>query len=436
MDNSSNQNFEKGTSSASSLLHGSKSESNLFSFHKSGVAMDTTSNSGLNAATSMQIVPDNRDLEDMVTSTPAPTASAVHDHQFQTPRRGAVFSKSSAGSSSKSSSKNCIRYVRSSSENTSRTPSSGPRLNPFDSHISVDRLHLPTCSPSVFSTVVSPSQEIMGSSASGSEKSIWTLDQQARLFPAQISDDSPWKQEAASSRLDQDTENRTQEALDLYFSQHHHVTTPEDVPLISVSSLQNRSSMGNSPNLTSAGLETAASQGADKSDTNYSSGSTSISYDQSQTCRSTQTWLTFPAILPSDLENMLIKYGLVNSTAPGEDTKTLAPSAIAWAKRNSNTSEGNISNSTLRRKLFAGMIQDDDDTDVDESDDGNDFSDDKDSKLPWTENKENCESTAMVVSPGKIMMTPNAQRIPSSPNKSVSTFNIKIYTRYILCSIY
>ena len=57
----------------SSLLHGSKSESNLFSFHKSGVAMDTTSN--LNAATSMQTMPNNNnDLEDMVTSTPAPTA--------------------------------------------------------------------------------------------------------------------------------------------------------------------------------------------------------------------------------------------------------------------------------------------------------------------------------------------------------------------------
>ncbi len=101
-------------------------------------------------------------------------------------------------------------------------------------------------------------------------------------------------------------------------------------------------------------------------------------------------------------------------------TGPLAPSAISWAKRNSNTSEGNISNSTLRRKLFAGMIQDDDDTDIDESDDANDFSDDKDSKLQWKEDKENCESTAMVVSPGKIMMTPNAQRIPSSPNKSVS----------------
>ena len=88
---------------------------------------------------------------------------------------------------------------------------------------------------------ISPSQETVSSASSGK---FWSLDQQARLFPAQISDDSPWKQEAASSRLDKDTENRTQEALDLYFSRHHNVTSPDDVPLITVSSLQNRSDIG------------------------------------------------------------------------------------------------------------------------------------------------------------------------------------------------
>ena len=87
----------------------------------------------------------------------------------------------------------------------------------------------------------SPSQEMVSTASSGK---FWSLDQQARLFPAQISDDSPWKQEAATSRLDKDTENRTQEALDLYFSRHHNVTTPEDVPLITASSLQNRSDIG------------------------------------------------------------------------------------------------------------------------------------------------------------------------------------------------
>jgi hypothetical protein len=49
----------------------------------------------------------------------------------------------------------------------------------------------------------------------------WSVDQQAHLFPAQISDDSPWKQEAIS-RLDPEAENQTQEAIDLYFSRHSH----------------------------------------------------------------------------------------------------------------------------------------------------------------------------------------------------------------------
>ena len=141
-----------------------------------------------------------------------------------------------------------------------------------------------------------------------------------------------------------------------------------------------------------------------------------------QTCRSTQTLFSLPTVLPPELENILVKYGLVNNAdsvqVPGEEIKTLAPSTIAWGKRNSNSSEGNISNSTLRRKLFAGMIQDDDDSDDDFEDD---FNDDKNSKV-LSDDKENCESTAMVVSPGKIMMTPNAQRIPSSPNKSVSLY--------------
>ena len=404
------QNFEK----TSSILHCSKSESNLLSFQKSvSGRMDTTNNfnPSTNLTQSVQSMSNsnNNELEDMVTSTPAQSAK-VQEHEFQTPQRRAVFLKSSTGSS-----KSRFRYVRSQSE-TSGTPSSVPRLNPFDSHL--DRLHLPTCSPSVFSIVVSPSQEAVSSSSSGK---FWSLDQQARLFPAHIADDSPWKQEAASSRLDKDTENRTQEALNLYFSRHHNVTTPEDVPLITVSSLQNRSDIGNSPDFTTSAISENVQD--DKSD---SSSATNISYDHGQTCRSTQTALSFPMVLPSALENMLVKYGLVDSAATSdEDIKILAPSSVAWGKR--NTSEGNISNSTLRRKLFAGMIHDDDEDDDDDDDthnndnfdDENDFTDIKSSKV-LSENKENCESTAMVISPGKIMMTPNAQKIPSSPNKSLS----------------
>ena len=54
------------------------------------------------------------------------------------------------------------------------------------------------------------------------------------LFPAKISEDSPWKQETATSRLDADTENSTQEAIDLYFSHHHKITSPEDLPRTNV----------------------------------------------------------------------------------------------------------------------------------------------------------------------------------------------------------
>jgi len=369
----------------------------------------------------MQSMP-SENLEDMVTSTPVPNAN--QDHDFQTPRRGVVFSRSS-GSSSKNGRRS--RLVRTSSE-ISRTPSSsgGPRVNPFDSHLSVDKLHLPTCSPSVFSIVVSPSQE--NSSNSGGK--FWSLDQQARLFPAHISDDSPWKQEAAVSRIDQ--EDKTQEAIDLYFKSHHNITTPEDVPLMTAKSFQERSrlmeSMGTSPNLTASEPQQQQQQppsqevmGEEKDNSTNAGSSTNVSYDQGQHCRSTQTCLSFPVMLPPDVEHLLSKYGLIDENLE-KGIKTLAPSSIAWgSRRNSGNivESGNISNSTLRRKLFAGMIPDDEaiaDSDED------DITGDINMRVLASDsggNKENCESTAMVISPGKIMMTPNAQRIPS-PNRSLS----------------
>jgi len=54
------------------------------------------------------------------------------------------------------------------------------------------------------------------------------------LFPAKISDESPWKQEMAISRLDADAENSTQEAIDIYFNQHHKITSPEELPRTNV----------------------------------------------------------------------------------------------------------------------------------------------------------------------------------------------------------
>lgn len=145
---------------SSSFLHASKSESNLFSF--SGISASHQ----MNAACSIQGISNSENIDAMVTSTPAPT---TQDHNFQTPRRNAFFPKSSGSSSNK-------RLIRTSSE-VSKTSSGSraPRINPFDSQISVEKLHLPTCSPSVFSIVVSPSQESVSVSLCYSKTSFLTI---------------------------------------------------------------------------------------------------------------------------------------------------------------------------------------------------------------------------------------------------------------------
>ena len=63
------------------------------------------------------------------------------------------------------------------------------------------------------------------------------------------------------SRLDADTENSTQEAIDMYFSHHHKITSPEELPRANVQndrgslSIQNNASqltmedLGGSPEL-------------------------------------------------------------------------------------------------------------------------------------------------------------------------------------------
>ena len=115
-------------STNSSVFHSSKSESNLF----------RSFTNGLNGASTL-------DQEQVLTST-----FSTSDNNFQTPVRGTTLLPKNQAR----------RFQRSSSHaGGSTTPSSGPRTNPFDSQLSMDRLHLPTCSPSVFSIVVSPSQE-------------------------------------------------------------------------------------------------------------------------------------------------------------------------------------------------------------------------------------------------------------------------------------
>lgn len=319
------------------------------------------------------------------------------------------------------------RRLRRGSSDPKRTPSSGPRINPFDSHLSTDRLLLPTCSPSVFSIVVSPSQE---ASTSGR---FWSLDQQAHLFPAQISDDSPWKQEMAVSRLDPEMEDKTQEAIDLYFSQHHKVTSPEELPSIARTvSLNNRSvameSVGNSPNLSCAtsksSREVSSVQESEpmKEDEDNADNSGSNSAAVAVCTQWTQTCLSFPPILPPEVEDIIATYSVFHEVQNNQPKPIMmsGSSLPVGGQRNNSVpplrlslramaEEGNLSASTLRRKLFAGMVEDDDD----------DNSDCDERSKPHEEDKENIASTVMSISPGKVILTPTATKVPS-PNRSLS----------------
>ena len=256
------------------------------------------------------------------------------------------------------------------------------------------------------------------------------------MFPAHISDDSPWKQEASSRKLDPEIEEKTQEAIDLYFSQHHTITTPEDVIPRSFAASQRSmliDSVGNSPNFANDPSRDSQRMEEDQKVEHSSSESNSLVTESSQISQSVQTWLSFPPILPTELETVLAKYGITEH--PNEGTKTICPSSKPWSSRPNivrEESQSNMSNSTLRRKLFAGMIGDDETFDSEEEveeegDERNDMKDDNDEQNKENVNlKENCESTAMIISPGKVIMTPTSQRIPS-PNKSVSAKLINFF---------
>ena len=194
---------------------------------------------------------------------------------------------------------------RTPSSRGTRTPSSGSdvwssgsgvRYNPFESHHTADILHLPTLSPSLFHTVQSPSNE---ETVNGR---FWSIEQQWELYPAAISEDSPFKQSVHPINYKRDTESKTQEQIDLYFTNYHDVTSPPDLP-------------PTGPLLTE-------SPEVNQSYTQPDSGKSS---------KWTQTALTLPPSLPSPVEQILRQYNLISDI---------------------NDEPNVLSNSTLRRKLF------------------------------------------------------------------------------------
>jgi len=265
----------------------------------------------------------------LLANTANVSASPQDSSRYRTPKRRDVFEASNCHTPKSGSSKSDSSGRRTKSSNDSKvstaedmqlslssgskgmsTPgssrsspfssrSSGVRFNPFESHNTADMLHLPTMSPGLFATTISPSCE--ESTVNGQ---FWNIEQQAELYPVHISDDSPLKQSILYKYHRKEAEERTQEQIDTYFSEYHDITSPPDLP----------------------------PTGALKLDT-----SADTSYTQPDTAKSskwTQTCLTLPPVLPLPVENVLRQYGLIMNI-------------------DVDTEEGNsLSNSTLRRKLF------------------------------------------------------------------------------------
>jgi len=257
------------------------------------------------------------------------SASPQDPSKYRTPKRRDVFESSSCQTPKSGASKSDSSGRRTKSSNDSKvsttedihmslssgskgmsTPgsnrsspfsshSSGVRFNPFESHNTADLLHLPTMSPGVFATTISPSCE--ESTVNGQ---FWNIEQQAELYPVHISDDSPLKQSILYKHHRKEADERTQEQIDTYFSEYHDITSPPDLP-------------------TTGAVKLDVSV-----DTSYTQPDTALCSKWTQTC------LTLPPVLPVPVENVLRQYGLIMNI----DVET--------------EENNSLSNSTLRRKLF------------------------------------------------------------------------------------
>ncbi|XP_072014545.1 uncharacterized protein [Amphiura filiformis] len=111
----------------------------------------------------------------------------------------------------------------SSSASLSSACSMNVTQNPFDTD-SLDSLHLPQCSPSVFAI---KQKSTPASSVKKTPKFRWSIDQMAILHPVEI-EELPYQQE--DSKLDADTEEKIQAAIDKFFSQQQIIPSPWSEP--------------------------------------------------------------------------------------------------------------------------------------------------------------------------------------------------------------
>jgi len=304
--------------------------------------------------------------------TPLSSCSSRMGHNMRTPSSGAsqrmYYSSYRTPSGSKLKTPSSGSSHPSSGLKNLRTPSSrssgSTRWNPFDSHTSADNMLNPTMSPNVFSIVMSPSQE----SETSNGGRFWSIDQQAEMFPAEISDESLSRQSVHIRSHNKETENRTQEQINLYFAERHDITSPPDLPPTAPLMIM-------SPDFSGSFIEFAEPM----------MNSTSVQ---------TQTALSFPPVLPAQVEAMLKEYTTFTGQQCWTGPVLLDDDEPAVTQDEPGSFSNSHSNSTLeaRRKLFNGGTA----------------SDNSRSPSPETDSdSSDCSSVADIcLTPGRVFNTP------------------------------
>jgi len=186
------------------------------------------------------------------------------------------------------------------------------------------------------------------------------------MFPTTISDDSPLKQSIYVKNYSKDLESKTQEQIELYFAEHHVITSPPDLPPTGPLLVE-------SPNLSYSQVEK-------KTASTWS-----------------QTVLTFPPSLPPHVEQILKQFCTFQD-----------PVGLPATQEETN----NLSNSTLRRKLFnADMC----------SDSSRSSSPDSCPPSPT--------SPLAMLTPGRVIHTPLTSRHPGPTSAQWSSSPVKACTR-------
>ncbi len=206
----------------------------------------------------------------------------------------------------------------------------------------------------MFNVVLSPSSE---DTVNGR---FWSIEQQADLYPTSISDDSPLKQSIRHKNYREELGSKAQEQIEIYFQNYHDITSP--------------------PELAPTGPLLIESP--DASYTHPESGNSS---------KWTQTCITLPPVLPPQVEQVLRQFNFITDISEEPN---------------------NLSNSTLRRKLFnVDMLSDE-------------------SQHQSSSEEEEEDSPCKLMTPGKVLRTPVTSKSTNSAQWSSSPLRTRLRTSF------